>query len=309
MCATPETFGDETIEPTLDYQLATIPGSRLQVRGPLPDFDSPFVAVLGGNEVFGKYVATPFPELLADQIGLPVANLGVVHAGLSLFSEEQGLLDLASKAQVTVLQVLGAQNMSNRLYSVHSRRNDRFLGVSPALRDLFPDVDFAEINFTGHLISTLRAASPDAFQVLVDELKWAWVQRMHRVLSLIRGEVILLWVSDHSPDITPPHVDDCEPHFVDAGMLGEIEGAYSRVVEVTVEPRASLDGKVFPRHEAMAARRLPAQSDHVRIADSLTQALSEMNVVPGNTHNAAGERDQSFSISSGTAVNRSATRP
>lgn len=309
MCATPETFGDETIEPKLDYQLATIPGSRLQVRGPLPDFDSPFVAVLGGNEVFGKYVALPFPELLADHIGFPVANLGVAHAGLSLFSEEQGLLDLASRAEVTVLQVLGAQNMSNRLYSVHSRRNDRFLGVSPALRELFPDVDFAEINFTGHLISTLRAASPDAFQVLVDELKWAWVQRMHRVLSLIRGKVILLWVSDHRPGFMTPHVYDFEPHFVDARMLREIDGAYDGMVEVMVEPKASLDGKVFLPHEATAARSLPAQSDHVRIANSLTQAFSEMDVFPGNMHSAAGEKDQSFSISSGTAVNRSATRP
>ena len=37
-------------------------------------------------------------------------------------------------ARLTVLQVTGAQNMSNRFYSVHPRRNDRFLKASPLLR-------------------------------------------------------------------------------------------------------------------------------------------------------------------------------
>lgn len=309
MRSAPETPVDAAFAPALDYRLATIPGSRLQVRGPLPDFSDPFVAILGGNEVFGKYVASPFPELLADRLGLPVANLGVAHAGLSLFSEEQVLLDIASKADVTVLQVLGAQNMSNRLYSVHSRRNDRFLGVSPALRELFPQVDFAEINFTGHLINSLQAASSEAFDILVKELKWAWVQRMRRVLSLIRGDVILLWVSDHGPDTTSGDTAFAEPHFVDGAMLAEIAGSYTALVDVLVEPTAAMDGKIFPEKEATAAERVPAQSDHARIADSLDQAFAALGKRPGNAQDAAGAVDQSFSISSGTAVNRSATRP
>ena len=279
---------DEDRDPSLDYRLRTVPGSRLRVRGPLPDFEEPFIAVLGGNETFGKYVATPFPALLAERIGVPVANLGVAQAGLSLFSEEQVLLDLASRAELTVLQVLGAQNMSNRLYSVHSRRNDRFLGVSPALRELFPDVDFTEINFTGHLIGTLRMSSSAAFHVLVEELKWAWVQRMRRVLSLIRGDVLLLWVSDHPPGQEPCPDLDREPHFVDAAMLEEISGAYAGLVEVVLDGDASLSGKVFPRREADAALHLPGQTDHDRIAAALDAALTGREIRPGDTKGAAG---------------------
>ena len=300
---------EEGRERWLDYELSTVPGSRLQVRGAVPSFDTPFVAVLGGSETFGKYAQHPYPALLSERIGMPVANLGVAQAGLSLFSDEQVLLDIASKADLTVLQVLGAQNMSNRLYSVHSRRNDRFLGVSPALRELFPTVDFTEINFTGHLISTLRAASDAAFRSLVEELKWAWVQRMRRVLTLIRSDVLLLWISD--PAVTDPseHPIEREPHFVDADMLSEIEQDCLGTVRVALGKSGSLEGKVFPKQEAEAALRLPGDAEHRKIAEELAPHVARFVGGPGEAADLAEPEDQSFSINSGTAVNRSATRP
>lgn len=300
---------DEVQITGLDYRLCRIPGCRLDFRGPMPSFDAPFVAVLGGKEVFGKFVATPFPDLLAEWSGMPVANLGVAQAGLSLFSEEQVLLDVASKAQVTVLQILGAQNMSNRLYSVHARRNDRFLRVSPALRELYPAVDFAEVHFTGHLLSTLRETSQTAFEVLVEELKWAWTQRMRRILSLIEGDVILLWLSDHAPVETTDALEEEEPRFVDRAMIDELRGSFAALVEVVCARDGELDGKVFPAAEEEAARCLPGPALHQRIADALAPVVAEF--VPGTGRGGAAARSvrQSFSIRSGTAVNRSATRP
>ncbi|MEO0917700.1 MAG: DUF6473 family protein, partial [Pseudomonadota bacterium] len=47
-------------EAQFDYGMRALPGSRLKVRGPVPDFDKPFVSVLGGTETFGKYVARPY---------------------------------------------------------------------------------------------------------------------------------------------------------------------------------------------------------------------------------------------------------
>lgn len=292
-----QTTGDDPGSP-IDYHYCELPGSRLQFRGPMPLLDAPFVAVLGGNETFGKYVADPFPALIAQWVGVPVANLSVAHAGLSLFSEEQVLLDVASQARVTVLQVLGAQNMSNRLYSVHSRRNDRFLGVSPALRELFPQVDFTEINFTGHLLETLEAASQAAFQVVVDELKWAWVQRMRRILSIIRGDVLLLWVSTSDAAL-----------FVTQDMIDELGDDLAGVVRVSLCGAPTLDGKRYPAGEAEAALQLPGPADHHRIAEAVLPALVDIAERRGHEAIAAPPKNQSFSISSGTAVNRSATRP
>ncbi|MGR3513113.1 MAG: DUF6473 family protein [Paracoccaceae bacterium] len=299
---------DDQTAANVDYQLCKVDGSRLELRGALPDLDRPFIAMLGGSETFGKFVHHPFPELLSAQLGLPVANLGVAHAGLSLFSEEEVLLDIASRSRVTVLQVLGAQNMSNRLYSVHSRRNDRFLGVSPALRELFPSVDFTDVNFTGHLINKLEAASASGFQVLVDELKWAWVQRMRRVLSLIQGEVVLLWVSDRCPT-DGYSLTHAEPHFVDAAMLAELEGTHSGLVEVCLDkPQPPIRGGAS-KADVDAARQLPTQAEHVAIAARLCPTLTGIVAEVGGTLSAAETADQSFSINSGTAVNRSATRP
>ncbi len=277
---------DHDPEDGLDYRLSSVPGSRLRVRGPLPDRDAPFIAVLGGSETFGKYVRNPYPSLLSEWVGLPVANLGVPQAGLSLFSEEPVLLDYASDAEVTVIQVLGAQNMSNRLYSVHSRRNDRFLSVSPALREVFPDVDFTEINFTGHLLSTLRSTSDTAFAMVVDELKWAWVQRMRRILSLVESRVVLVWIADHELPADKTYTDDSEPIFIDRKMLDEAAASADAIVEVMLPGPPSLEGKVFPRAERDAALIMPGQADHVRIAEGLAPVVADLAGVPGRAHGA-----------------------
>jgi hypothetical protein len=54
------------------------------------------------------------------------ANLGLVNAGIDVFINEPMIQDFCAGAVVTVIQVLGAANMSNRFYAVHPRRNDRF---------------------------------------------------------------------------------------------------------------------------------------------------------------------------------------
>lgn len=294
----------------LDYNLCSTPGSRLKFRGPLPSDGTPYIAVLGGNETFGKYVRSPYPALLADMNGYSVTNLGVAQAGLTLFSEEQVLLELASKAQLTIFQVLGAQNMSNRLYSVHSRRNDRFLGVSDALRDIYPEVDFSEINFTGHLLTRLHEASQEAFDIVVDELKWAWVQRMRRVLSMIEGEVLLLWISDRPPRFDGGrHLGQHEPRFVDRTMLDDLNEDRIGLVEVTLNSTRSAEGMRFPEDEGAIARLLPGPAEHARIAEALAPHVAQRLEKRGRTTSAAPEEYQSFSINSGTAVKRSATRP
>jgi predicted Zn-dependent protease len=67
-----------------------------------------------------------------------------MNAGLDAFLHAPQVLALAGAARVTVVQAMGAQALSNRYYRVHPRRNDRFLGPSPALSALFREVDFTE---------------------------------------------------------------------------------------------------------------------------------------------------------------------
>lgn len=273
---------DHTQTAELDYQPWGFEGSKLQFRGPSVDLNAPFVAVLGGTETYGKYVETPFPAMLQDWLQMPVANLGVHQAGLTLFSEERWLLDTASRADVCVLQILGAQNMSNRLYSVHARRNDRFLAASVALRELYPDVDFAEINFTRHLLKTLHTQSAAGFEALVDELKWAWIQRMKRIVQLIDCDVILLWASDRSPDQTDHSLGESDPMFVDRAMLDALSDDVADVVEAVLPGmHDTADGMVFSAGEIGAATALPGPADHARLAEMLSATITQRRSVPG----------------------------
>jgi hypothetical protein len=65
---------------------------------------------------------------------------------------------------VTVVQVLAVQNLSNPYYTVHPRRNDRFLRASARLQNLYQDVDFTEFHFTRHMLQTLQMVSAPRFE-------------------------------------------------------------------------------------------------------------------------------------------------
>lgn len=269
----------------LDYRMAEVTGSKLQFRGPLPIDGRPFVSILGGSEAFGRFVERPFPAILADWLETPVANLGVVQAGLSLFAGDTSVLNYASQARVAVVQLLEPTNMSNRLYHVHPRRNDRFLGVSPALREMFPSVDFAEINFTGHLIDTLRQTSSDAFDVLVDELKQAWLQRMHSLLEKIECDVMFLRITRERPSNAV--LDPRDQTLIDNAMINKFRSDIVGVAEIALPPEVSLEGKTFAKSERSAALGSLGPVAHAKIAEALLPWLSDVLSGPGCKDTAA----------------------
>ncbi len=173
----------------LDYFPCRYGKSKLLFRGPRRDLAKPYVAVLGGTETYGKFVPVPYPALVEQQTGLRMVNLGCINAGPDVYVNEPVVLDIASKAQVTVVQIVGAQNLSNRFYAVHPRRNDRFLRASSLLCTIFREVDFTEFHFTRHMLQTLQAVSPEKFEVVAEELRAAWVARMIGLLNMIPGKI------------------------------------------------------------------------------------------------------------------------
>jgi hypothetical protein len=266
-----------TFNKSIQYDWCRYEGTRLAFRGPAKSFDVPYIAVLGGTETFGPFVQAPFPTLLEDWLEQPVVNLGVRQAGVSLFASEQWMLDCAARAEVSVIQVMGAGNMSNRLYSVHSRRNDRFLSVSPALKELFPSVDFTEFSFMRHLLQSLSGQSQAGFQILVEELRFSWIQRMRRVLSCIDGPVVLLWMSDRDTSSTSDWPEGPEPLFVNKAMLDELSSQVSAVVEVVALTEGDrLEGKQFASHEREAALAAPSPMHHAKVAEHLCSAIRDI---------------------------------
>lgn len=264
-------------EGALDYYPCRYGQSKLLFRGPKRKLDAPYVAVLGGTETYGKFIERPFVQMTEDALDHAVVNFGCVNAGIDVFVNDQTILDAASKAAVTVIQMTGAQNMSNRFYAVHPRRNDRFLRASNLLKTIYREVDFTEFNFTRHLLTTLHAASPDKFAMVEQELKEAWVARMKTLISKIDGKIVLLWMADHAPESCAScSIDGSDPLFVGEEMINELRPFVAEVVEVDVtadEIDAGRDGLVFTELEEPATRSMLGAVAHARVADALQQAL------------------------------------
>ena len=278
-------------ESGLDYRPCRYGAGRLTFRGPKRSLDGSYVAVLGGSETFGRFVARPYPALLEERIGARVVNFGLAHAGLTALHDEAELHDLASRSRLTVIQLPGAQNMSNRLYAVHPRRNDRFLWESAILERLYPEVDFTEVAFTGHLLKSLEARSAERFGQVVDELRLAWVSRMQSLLESISGDKLLLWLSTRRPEDASRRADCAEPMFVDRAMLDRLAPAHAGLVEVVASEAArdeGPEGRVFAPSQSQAAAALPGPVFHAEIAAALAERIAVLEA--GNGKRPRGAR-------------------
>jgi hypothetical protein len=262
----------------LDYAPALYPGSVIRFRGPATPLAAPYILCLGGSETFGRFIPAPYPARLAAALRARVVNMGVMHAGLDVLMQDDGIRAARAGAAALVLQVTGAQNMSNRFYTVHPRRNDRFVRASHILRTIYRDVDFTEFHFTRHLLTHLKALSADRFAIVEAELRAAWLARMKGFLGQAGVPVHLLWLSRRAPDAVMPEVGlGCDPLFVTAAMLAEVAPfAASVTLAVSAPPDGpeATRGMFYAAREAGAARALPGPDAHERAAALLRDRLA-----------------------------------
>lgn len=271
-----ETLGDGA----LDYFPCRYNGSRVLFRGPHRRADGNFVVVLGGTEAYGKFVPRPYPALLEAGLGLPVLNLGYPNAGPDLYLNAPEVMALVARARLCIIQIPGATNLSNRYFTVHPRRNDRFLGVTPALRSLFRDVDFTEFHFTRHMLQGLGRVSPDRLGIVVQELRQAWAARMRSLLRALPGSKVLLWVDTLPPPAAGAGYDLARgTALVDRDMIAALTPLAEAYVEVrpsTIALGRGTAGMVFSALDEPMARLLPNAAVHAEIADVLQRDIRHL---------------------------------
>ncbi|MBO9475525.1 hypothetical protein J7413_18430 [Shimia sp. R10_1] len=264
----------------LEYEPCHYGESRLMFRGPQKSLDDPYVAFIGGTETYGKFVQQPFVEIVDQTLPLTCVNLGYVNAGIDAFLAEPSVLEMAQRAEVTVVQVMGAQNMSNRYYKVHPRRNDRFIGASNMMQMVFNEIDFSEFHFTRHMLGTLCARTPDRYSMVRDELRMAWSARMKLLLNTIGGKVVLLWVADHAPETALGTSGlGPDPLFVDRLMIEELRPLVEDVVEVVLSEDAlaqGVEGMAFGTLERGAAQRMLSVKAHEETAAAVSESLKAL---------------------------------
>jgi hypothetical protein len=261
----------------LDYFPCRYGLSRAMFRGPERDLSGPYIVALGGSPTFGKYVAQPYPALLEQATGQPVANLGGLNAGLDFYLSDPSALRVASRARVAVVQITGADALSNPFYQVHVRRNDRFVAATPALRALYPEVDFTDIHFTRHLLQVLARTDATRFETLHRVLQDTWLARMRQLMAHLPLRRVLLWLADAPPPEIATEVETgTGPLLVDAGMLAALAPITTAMVEAVPSPAARAEGLArmqVPQTEIDLARNLPPSAVHDEVAALLVPVL------------------------------------
>jgi len=256
--------------------------SRIFFRGPKRDLDEPYLAFVGGTETFGKFIDRPFPALVEREMGRECVNFGCVNGGVDAFVNDPTIMAACHDADVTVVQIMGANYLSNRFYSVHPRRNDRFLRASTVLQAIYDDVDFSEFTFTRHMLGALHDRSPERFDIVVSELRAAWTARMRQMLGQIGKRTILLWFSreeltdnpwqDHEKPLS------VDPLFITKSMVAELEELVASVVIARPSDIAlsqGTTGMYFPTMQAKAAADMLSVNSHVEASAKLIPKIEE----------------------------------
>ena len=268
-----DSLGDKA----LDYLPCRYGTSKLLFRGPHQDLSKPYIAFFGGTETYGKFVSRPFVAQIDDALPLTCVNFGCLNAGVDVYVKDPFLPEAAHKSVLTVMQVPRAQNMSNRLYQVHPRRNDRFVAASTMLQAIFPDVDFATFHFINHMLTHLRDVSEERFKIVEQEMFEAWKARMEFLSRSIAGRILLVWLAERSPD--EPDAPGFAPPFVTRDMLDQVRGHVTEFTEVVLSDKVINEGSVgmvFNELEGPAAREIMGPKGHAEVAEHLTPIIAKM---------------------------------
>lgn len=266
----------------LSYSPCRYGSSRMLFRGPRKRLDLPYLAFVGGTETYGKFIEKPFPTLVEKAMRQTCVNFGCVNGGIDAFVNDPTVMGICAEADLTVVQVMGANYLSNRFYSVHPRRNDRFLRASTVLQAIYHDVDFSEFSFTRHMLGALHNKSIERFDTVVKELREAWLARMRNMLGQIGDRTILLWFSedemtdDHWSDV--PNQLQVDPLFITASMIDELRPMVKDVVVANPSETAVAQGTrgmFFPATQTKAASEMLGVDCHVEASAVLIPKIRD----------------------------------
>ena len=273
----------ETIEEgDLSYSPCRYGTSRMLFRGPRRRLDRPYIAFIGGTETYGKFIPKPFPSIVERVMRQTCVNLGCVNGGIDAFVNDPAIMEICNDADMTVVQIMGANYLSNRFYSVHPRRNDRFLKASTVLQAIYDDVDFSEFSFVRHMLGALHAKSPERFDIVVNEVREAWKARMKNMLGQIGPKAILVWFSEE--ELSDKHWSErqnqlqADPLFVTASMVDELRPLVKDIVVANPTEAAlyeGTEGMQFPPSQEAVASEMLGVTCHAEVSSWIIPSLRE----------------------------------
>lgn len=253
----------------VDYQLWQAWPDGDWLRGPAPASlaRGSYFAAVGAAQTFGCFVGTPWPELLAQQLGLPALNLGIAGAGPACFRHEP-VRALLANARFVVFQVMSGRSADNSRFAGGGRErvrhtDGRELGADAAWREeLQRDLQGLTNPVSRGLKN--RVASwfgRTAVRQLVQETRADWQRHFAALLGETAPPKLLLWWSRRRPDYRARYHSLASlfgefPQLVDRSMVEALRPLANAYVECVTQ-RGSPQ-PLFDRHTGAPTSVQPA---------------------------------------------------
>ena len=229
----------------VDYRMYSLAPTGLWFRGPeLPELPrGGYIVCLGAAQTFGCFCEKPFPQLLQEQTGLPVLNLGYGGAGPSFFTKHDSLQPFIQNARLAIVQVMSGRSVSNSLFDSGGleflqRRSDGVrLSAEAAYARVLSDARGAINTAASSPLRRIwrrliRAYRVKFVQRLVRETRQQWIDDNRSLMNWIGVPTVLLWFSRRAPDYAIDYSSV-------AGLFGEFPQLVNRPMVEAVKPRAT----------------------------------------------------------------------
>lgn len=213
----------------IDYQMQEIPGIQGRWRKPLFLNDltpGKYSVCIGAAQTFGRFCEHPYPNLLSQDLGIPVLNLGIAGAGSSNFYSVD-ILNLINQGAFCIVQVMSGRSAPNYYFNSFTGKNAFGLdqgNLGPAA--------FAEqcIQYC------IQNKDRNFINNFVLEIRRAWLDQLSLLAKKIKVPKILFWFSDRQPSYTlgTKNVKDLGssyPQFIDEKTLHQAIPYFDYYVE------------------------------------------------------------------------------
>ncbi|MFK7742551.1 MAG: DUF6473 family protein [Planctomycetota bacterium] len=183
-------YYQELDAPVFDYDMHRIAGiATHRFRGPIPDLDKPYFAVVGGAQTMGRFVPHTYGQQLAERIDLPCLNLGIGGAG-PRFALRPEILHYLQRARFVIVQAPAGRSATWSLFdntttgrnSGRDVRTGRHLQAEEFFEELFARQD------------------RPLLERFVSETRNDYAWSMQRLAQILQPPSIMLWLSVRTPD-------------------------------------------------------------------------------------------------------------
>ncbi len=173
----------------VDYQMYKLPDVDIwKFRGPKPDIENgDYFTVLGSASSMGVLIDKPYPELVADEIGMTALNLATGGASATAYADDEAIINYVNNGKFLILQIMSAkaERISPFTYT-------KQLGV-------VRDSETKEVITLKDAWTGVIKTEPWNFFSYVGESRDSWVEGYHALLKKVKVPVILFWFAPHEP--------------------------------------------------------------------------------------------------------------